>query len=253
MPYDLSSSNTYTSQLSIYCDASGSHLVLDKLCIDSDFLPVFKKRIKNKQGKELLLKATKIQSYKTPPCIFDATAGLGYDSLLFASEGARVISFERNPYIAFMTASSLMMARQSSELNEVTSRISFICGDFVSYMKNANLCPRELESDFHINISFLKDEDPCILPTPDILYLDPMFPASKKNAAAKKKLQLIQQLEEPCDDENALFSAALSCSPSKIIIKRPLKGPYFADKKPHYSLKGTSIRFDCFSITAKKA
>ena len=81
---------------------------------------------------------------------------------------------------------------------------------------------------------------------PDVIYLDPMFPARRKSAAVKKKAQLIQQLETPCTDEEAyaLVCSALAARPRKVVVKRPLKGPYLADVKPAYSLEGRSVRFD---------
>ncbi|MBQ9863677.1 MAG: class I SAM-dependent methyltransferase, partial [Lachnospiraceae bacterium] len=46
------------------------------------------------------------------------------------------------------------------------------------------------------------------------------------------------------DKEEALLNAAISLKPKKIIIKRPLKGPFLAGVKPSYSLKGKAIRVD---------
>ncbi len=80
---------------------------------------------------------------------------------------------------------------------------------------------------------------------PDIILLDPMFPERQKSGLVKKKFQLIHNLECPCNDENELLEAAMAARPQKIIIKRPLKGPYLAGIKPSYSLAGKSIRYDC--------
>ena len=62
------------------------------------------------------------------------------------------------------------------------------------------------------------------------------------------KARLLQQLELPCDDEVALLDAALAAHPHKIVVKRPLKGPWLADRKPDYTLKGSSIRYDCIVL-----
>ena len=40
--------------------------------------------------------------------------------------------------------------------------------------------------------------------TPDVVFLDPMFPERRRRAATNKKLQLFQRLERPCEDEEAL-------------------------------------------------
>ena len=66
------------------------------------------------------------------------------------------------------------------------------------------------------------------------------------DAAAKKKLQMLQRLEQPCDDENALLEAAFAAQPRKIVVKRPVKGPHLANRKPSYSLSGKAIRYDVY-------
>ena len=80
---------------------------------------------------------------------------------------------------------------------------------------------------------------------PDVILLDPMFPARQKSALVKKKLQMIQKLEIPCAGEAELLLAAMKARPKKLIIKRPPKGPYLADAKPDHSITGKAVRFDC--------
>ena len=74
----------------------------------------------------------------------------------------------------------------------------------------------------------------------------------QKSALVKKKLQMLQQLEEPCGDEEALFASAVAAAPRKLIIKRPPKGPYLAGVRPDYSLTGKAVRFDCIVTPAEK-
>ena len=85
----------------------------------------------------------------------------------------------------------------------------------------------------------------------DLIYLDPMFPGRQKSGLINKKLQLIQKLEPPCSKEEELFDAAIQAGPSKIVVKRPLKSPFLAGKKPTYELKGKAIRYDCYTIGGK--
>ena len=80
--------------------------------------------------------------------------------------------------------------------------------------------------------------------TPDVIYLDPMFPERRKSAAVKKKFQLIHRLEAPCQNEGALLAAAISAGPRKVVVKRPAKGPYLASVKPSHSLAGKAVRYD---------
>ena len=82
----------------------------------------------------------------------------------------------------------------------------------------------------------------------DAVLLDPMFPQRQKSGLIKKKFQLLQQLESPCTDENALLEAAISAGPSKIVIKRPQNGPLLGGKKPSWSINGSVIRYDCIVL-----
>ena len=76
-----------------------------------------------------------------------------------------------------------------------------------------------------------------------------MFPGRQKSGLVKKKAQLLQKLEKPCEDEEGLLQAAVSAGPRKIVIKRPLKGPFLAGRKPDYSITGKTIRYDCLLVT----
>ena len=53
------------------------------------------------------------------------------------------------------------------------------------------------------------------------------------------------QQENLMGKEAQLLQAALVASPRKILVKRPLKGPFLAGCRPSYSLKGKAIRYDC--------
>ena len=86
---------------------------------------------------------------------------------------------------------------------------------------------------------------PQAAPAPDVVLLDPMFPARQKSALVKKKLQMIQKLEFPCLDEGEMMRAAMQAKPKKLIIKRPPKGPHLAGIKPDHSIEGKAVRFDC--------
>ena len=128
--------------------------------------------------------------------------------------------YEHNPIIAELLADALERAAGLPELAETVSRMRLHRGsslEGLAQMKQA----------------------------PDLVLLDPMFPARQKSGLIKKKLQLLQKLEIPCPEEALLLQAAIDSHPRKILIKRPLKGPFLAGVKPHYSLKGKAIRYDC--------
>lgn len=171
-------------------------------------------------GGELLVRAAKPKSFGDFPTALDATAGLGEDSFLLAASGFHVTLCERDPIIACLLRDMLRRASETAELAEIAARMEFIECDSVGYMRSLQTAP-------------------------DVIFLDPMFPERRKSGLIKKKLQLIGRLEQPCDDEAALLSAAVELSPAKIIIKRPAKGAYLAGVKPDYSITGRAVRYDC--------
>ena len=155
------------------------------------------------------------------PVILDATAGMGQDSLLLAAAGFEVEMYEQNPVIAALLADCLERAGQDPDLEEIVCRMHLHERDSIEALRN------------------LKE-------SPDVIYLDPMFPERQKSALVKKKFQLLHLLEMPCRDEEALFKAAVDARPFKLVVKRPLKGPKLAGITPGYSLTGKAIRYDCF-------
>ncbi|MDO4384281.1 MAG: class I SAM-dependent methyltransferase, partial [Eubacteriales bacterium] len=177
-------------------------------------------------NREFLVKAGRIKNI-TSPVALDATAGLGEDSLLLAAAGFRVHLFEYNPIIGALLQDSMERGMENPELGEIISRMTLHIADSIQALRN----PEESIG--------------CV---PDLVLLDPMFPERQKSALVKKKFQLLQQLESPCMEEEELLEASLESGTGKILIKRPLKGPYLAGKKPSYSISGKAIRYDSIVI-----
>lgn len=172
---------------------------------------------------ELLVKACKIKSCSVNKTVIDATAGLGEDSLLLAAAGFSVRLFESDPVIAALLRDALRRAGRLPELSDIVGRMCFAEADSLKML-------------------------PELPEAPAVVFLDPMFPERQKSALVKKKFQLLQQLERPCDDGEALLQAALAARPGRIVIKRPLKGPFLGGIRPGYSLAGKAIRYDCIVL-----
>lgn len=211
-------------------DEHGLALVDGKTVVRGDFTRMLPRLRPGNLGRELLVRAAKLKGAGDHPLVIDATAGLGEDSLLLAAAGFRVVMFERNPTIHALLADALDRARAVPELAETVSRMQLLEGDSVPALQRIGEAGQIGER--------------LAGARPGIVLLDPMFPGKHNRAAAKKKLQLIQQLEEPCNDEAELLDAAITANPRKIIVKRPAKGPHLADRKPSYTLTGKAIRFD---------
>lgn len=205
---------------------AGLTLTDGRLSLMADFSPMERRVRQGTIGTELLVRAARL---KTPPkdrapTLLDATAGLGEDAFLLAAAGFVVSMYERNGQIAALLSDALDRAADIPCLLGTVSRMTLTSGDSIAAMKSLQT-------------------------PPDVIYLDPMFPERKKSALVKKKFQLLQQLEMPCQDGEELLRAAIAAKPHKIVVKRPAKGPYLAGIRADYSLSGTSVRYDCLILT----
>ena len=197
-----------------------------------DYNRIIRRLQPNNLNGELIVKAAKPKNYTDyQPVLFDATAGLGEDSLLLAASGFRVVMYERNPAIAealrnrFSKLKDLAESNENAELLKILSHMDMIEGDSSKLMSTNAV-------------------------RPNVILLDPMFPKRNKSGLVKKKFQVIHEMEEPCSDEDAekLLNSALGCFPDKIIIKRPAKASALAGRKPSYSISGPGIRYDCIVL-----
>lgn len=203
-------------------DAEGTALARGPLAMRSDLTSMAPRIASGKLSHELLVRAARIKGVPAGATLraVDATAGLGEDALLLAAAGFEVLLFERDPVIAALLADGVRRALRDPRLAEAAGRMHLAGRDSVVAL-------------------------PALDPAPDLVYLDPMFPERRKSAAVKKKFQLLHYLERPCADEEALVAAALAAHPRRVVVKRPVKGPYLAGIKPSYSLAGKAVRYDC--------
>ena len=197
----------------------GLTLVGDGMELRADLTAMLPRVKAHRLGQELLVKAAKVKGVAAPMAV-DCTAGFGEDSFLLAAAGFTVTLFEKDQVIAALLADALERAAANEALAPIAARMTLVPGDSIAGLA---------ELDF----------------SPDVVYLDPMFPARTKSAAVKKKFQLLHHLEAPCDDEEELLAAALATRPRKVVIKRPVKGALLAGVKPSYSVAGKAVRYDC--------
>lgn len=193
-------------------------LMADGMELAEDFREMLPRLRPDRLGRELLVKAVRVRGVEGIR-VFDATAGLGEDSLLLAAAGFSVTMCEGDPVIAALLADGLRRAADDPELSGIVGRMSLVEGDSIEIL-------------------------PSLTEAPDVVYLDPMFPARTKSAAVKKKFQLLHRLESPCADEASLMDAALAARPRKIVVKRPIKAPVLAGVRPSHSISGKAVRYD---------
>jgi 16S rRNA (guanine1516-N2)-methyltransferase len=168
---------------------------------------------RSKQKKDLIAKAVGIKSsYR--PTIIDATAGLGQDAFILASYGCQVTMIERSKVIAALLQDGLERARHL----ETVSGLTLLQGD-------------------------AKDLLPTV-PTPDVIYLDPMYPESGKTALKRKEMRLFRELLGDDLDVDEVLELALQTAQKRVVLKRPLKAKKLG--KPSSIFEGSTIRFDVY-------
>ena len=158
------------------------------------------------------------------PSIIDATAGLGTDSFVLADLGCSITLVERSPLVMALLEDGLTRAALSNKWR-VAERMILQKGDSVDYLKT-------LKSG-HV----------------DVIYLDPMFPASGKSAKAKKEMQVFQKLanEYENDNEDVLLEESRRVAKYRVVVKRSTKAPYLAAQQPSFDLRGKTIRYDVYT------
>lgn len=201
-------------------DEKGLKLTNGELELYGDFTKMAHRLKQSNLERELLVKAIRIKSLTRPLIVMDATAGLGEDSMLIAAAGHEVHLYESDETIGALLRDAHERALTDESLRAIALRMNITIGDSIAAMT-------------HLDYE------------PDVIYLDPMFPKREKSAEVKKKFQLIHGLEEPCTNEQEMLDAAIKAGPRKIVIKRPVKGPFLAGRKPDYSITGNSVRYDC--------
>jgi 16S rRNA (guanine1516-N2)-methyltransferase len=178
-------------------------------------------RLKTSGKNQPLAKAIGLKD--APPFVIDATAGLGTDSLVLASLGCRVRSFERSE-----TVFSLLQdghARLQAIEPDLASRMTF---------ENVDACAA---------LASLSEK-------PDVVYLDPMYPddGRAKSALPKKTMQMFRRLLDGDEDADELWEVAMRAAKKRVVVKRPVHAPPLGTRKPNQSFEGKTARFDLYLI-----
>ncbi len=185
--------------------------------------PVGYRRRLNRQG--MLFRAVGLRLGK--PTVVDATAGLGRDAFLLAYYGCRVTAVERSPIVAALLRDGFERASAEVELQErLADRLQIVCADAREWLRRL----------------------PAI-EAPEVVYLDPMYPARGGSALAKKEMRVLRQVVGDDPDAGELYEAARSIAQQRVVVKRPrLAAPIAPDPTRQYVDKTT--RYDVYSTRA---
>ena len=169
---------------------------------------------------EMIVKAVNCKG-RSAQHLLDATAGLGRDAFALASHGFRITLLERDPIVNALLEDGLARAREAEVTTAIAARMTLYHTDLLSW-------------------SPAKDD------RPQVICLDPMFPARRKSARVKKEMALLQGLLPEPNDEAELLARALELASVKVVVKRPLKAPPLANRQPAGRIAGRSTRFDIY-------
>jgi len=175
-----------------------------------------------KNQKQLLANAMGLKA-NFKPTILDATAGLGSDSFILSQLGCPILLLERSPIIFLLLEDAL--TRILNHPNFPPISIKIINMDALVYLKKIIA---DMES------------------SPDIIYLDPMYPHANKSALVKREMRFLRQLVGDDSDAPELLKLALTCAKQRVIVKRPRLSNYLAEIKSHHSLLGKQHRLDVY-------
>lgn len=189
-----------------------------------DFLaPAFQRRIKQlSPRRELLARAIGLSTPRPTWRVIDVTAGFGQDGVLLACLGCEVTLIERSPIIAALLQDGWQRAQRDARLARLAIRL--LVQDARSYLQS--LSPSEF---------------------PNVIYLDPMYPARDKTALANKAMRYLRALVGNDADTDSLFRLALQRARQRVVVKRPDHAPFLNQQTPDWQIHGKTVRFDVYA------
>lgn len=182
-------------------------------------------RLKFGGGKgQAIAKAIGLHKFKHPQVI-DATAGLGRESFVLASLGCHVILLERNPLVHALLEDGLQRALNSGndQLEAIIRRMTLVHADAAQWL--AQLSAEQ---------------------SPDVIYLDPMFPERRKSALVQKEMRFFHAVVGDDQDDDALLQIARQHCKHRVAVKRPRHAPLLANTQPAFVISGKTIRYDVY-------
>jgi len=153
--------------------------------------------------------------------IIDATAGLGYDSFILASLGAKVTLIERSQKMHEILQNGINEGISfGGEIEKIINRMELLFGDS-------------------------KDILPKL--TPEVIMIDTMYKERKKTALVKNNMRLVREIVGPDSDYIELLKVALNCAKNRVVLKQPRYAePIKEIRKCSHQILGKTIRYDIF-------
>ena len=153
--------------------------------------------------------------------IIDATAGLGYDSFILASLGAKVTLIERSQKMHELLQNGIDEGKSfGGEIEKIINRMELLFGDS-------------------------KDILPKL--TPEVIMIDTMYKDRNKTALVKNNMRLVREIVGPDSDYVELLKISLNCAKNRVVLKQPRYAePIKEIRKCSHQILGKTIRYDIF-------
>ncbi len=181
------------------------------------------RRLHGSGKRQLLARAIGLHKHHEQT-VLDATAGLGTDAFVLATLGCNITLLERSPVIYALLNDGMKRAEDDLEIAGIIQRM---------HLHNI---------DANTFIKALSDTE-----KPDVIFLDPMFPETRKSALSKKAMQIFHEIVGPDHDNEQLLENALLKASRRVVVKRRLRDPLLSFHKPTFNLEGKTARYDVYS------
>lgn len=159
---------------------------------------------------------------KKSKTVIDATTGWAQDSLALFRMGYEVTCVERSPVMAALIRDGFERLAQKD------------------WVQKRELVPPKLLVGNAIELLASLPEKP------DCIYLDPMFPAKRKQSAAtRKSMAILREILGDDLDRQMLFEAAMAATGRRVVVKSPDYAEPLGDK-PSESIQGKLLRYDVY-------
>jgi len=169
--------------------------------------------------KQALAKAIGLKNNNNPS-VFDATAGYGQDAFVLAFLGCNVTMVERSPIMGAL-------------LQDALDRLGRVANHRISL----TLC---IANSCHALNRLTRDQ------YPDVVYVDPMYPALDKSALAKKEMCLLRGLVGRDSDADQLLEIAVAKAKQRVVVKRPSYANPLNGLLPSFSVASKNTRYDIY-------
>jgi 16S rRNA (guanine1516-N2)-methyltransferase len=188
-----------------------------------------------RRSRQPLLRAVQGRRGRKGLTVWDGTAGWGEDAWILAALGHRVVAVEQDPLVFLCLLDAWSRAGLEAPLG--ARRLRPVQADSWTMLRGLATDPGRSG----------------LVPRPDVVYLDPLFPENKgKKSREKKPMRILRrtvaQAEGGAED---LLRAALAVASLRVVLKRPRKAGALAPdgRGPVHSIAGRGYRYDIYVPT----